>query len=69
MKQRTQRKHLLDYTVAAKNLELSEVAINVLEGVNTSESRIAIRALKRGQQKQLKLLDAAAEKLGAPYGA
>jgi hypothetical protein len=69
MNQRNQRKHLLDYAVAAKNLELSEVAIKVLEGVNTSESRIAIRALKRGQQKQLNLLDAAAEKLGAPYGA
>ncbi len=69
MDAKQQRRHLQDYTRAARQIELAEVAINVLEGMDTREALRAIGVLKRGQQKQLKLLDAAAAKLGAPYGA
>ena len=69
MDAKKQRQHLRDYTEAARNLELHGAAIRVLEGLLTPEAAAAIRVLKRGQQKQLKRLDAAAERLGAPYGA
>jgi ATPase subunit of ABC transporter with duplicated ATPase domains len=66
---RTRRQRLLlnVYTEAARNIELTQVAIVVLEGVNTIAAQTAIRTLKGGQRKQLKLMDAAAAKLGAPY--
>lgn len=64
-----QREHLQTYTAAARALELHEVAINVLEGANTTEAARAITILKRAQHRQLRLLDAAAAKLGAPYPA
>lgn len=69
MDPKKQRQHLRDYTTAARNIELNEAAIRVLESLITRESEAAIKVLKRGQQRQLKLLDAAAAKLGAPYGA
>jgi len=69
MDQKKQRHHLAVYTLAARQIELAGVAIRVLEGMNTREAVQAIRILERGQQVQLKRLDAAAEKLGAPYGA
>ena len=69
MDTKTRRKHLNAYTMATRNIELSEVAIAVLDRVNTNSSRRAIAILSRGQQQQLKLLDASAEMLGAPYGA
>jgi len=69
MDQKKQRQYLRDYTTAARNIELNEAAIRVIESLITREAETAIKVLKRGQQRQLKLLDAAAEKLGAPYGA
>jgi hypothetical protein len=64
-----QREHLRAYTAAARALELHEVAIIVLDGANTTEAQRAVTILKRAQQRQLRLLDAAASKLGAPYPA
>lgn len=64
---KTQREHLHKYHRAAMCMELQEAAIVMLERVSSSEASQAIRTLKRGQQRQLKLLDAAAAKLGAPY--
>ena len=69
MDQKKQREHLNDYTNAARQIELAGVAIRVLEGMNVPEALRAIKTLERSQQKQLALMDAAAEKLGAPYGA
>ena len=69
MDAKRQRQWLMEYTKAARNLELNEAAINLIEGLGTRESGAAVKVLKRGQQRQLKLLDAAAAKLGAPYGA
>ena len=69
MDAKTKRKHLREYTTAARNLELAGVAVTILEGMNTREATSAVNALQRGQKRQLKLLDAAAAKLGAPYGA
>ena len=65
----TKRKHLEAYTWAARNIELTGAAIVILEGVDGNEARTAIRVLMRSQQRHLKRLDAAAAKLGAPYGA
>jgi uncharacterized protein YecT (DUF1311 family) len=63
-----QRKTLLEYTRAAKNLELGEVCINVLETMDGTVPMLCVAKLKQSQQAWLKKLDAAAEKLGAPYG-
>jgi len=63
------RQHLRDYTQAHRHIETFWAAITLLENLPASEAATAIRVLKRGQQRQLKLLDAAAAKLGAPYGA
>lgn len=62
-----QRKHLNDYSAALRDIELTEAAINLLEKVTGSQRVIA--TLKKSQHKHLSRLDAAAEKLGAPYGA
>jgi hypothetical protein len=64
-----QREHLRAYESALRHLELHEAAIRILENLSSPESAQARRALKRGQTRQLKLLDAAAAKLGAPYPA
>lgn len=61
-----QRKHLNDYKAANRDLELTEAAIKILERVSTAGSVVA--TLKRKQQIHLRRLDAAAAKLGAPYG-
>lgn len=61
------RNALDDYTRAARHMELVDAAITMLEGLNSREVRTAIRALQKGQQRQLKLLDTAAARLGAPY--
>jgi hypothetical protein len=64
-----QRKaYLNQYKTALRQIELAGVAITVMEGMNTKEAIMAIRALKRGQGLQVRILDEAAEKLGAPYG-
>lgn len=65
--QKMQRKHLNDYTTAARVIEISGAAIVMLEQLGTTEAMQACRALHRGNRRQLKLLDAAAARLGAPY--
>ena len=69
MDAKTKRKHLNDYTCAAREIELAGVAITILEGMNCREATTAINALKRRSMNRIKRLDAAAAKLGAPYGA
>lgn len=64
---RTQRKHLQDHVAAQRDIELTDVAINILEKVTGAQRVIA--TLKKIQQKHLIRLDAAAQRLGAPYGA
>lgn len=66
MDAKEKRKHLNDYSVAHRDLELTEAAISLLENVTGTQRVIA--ALKKSQRKHLDRLDAAAEKLGAPYG-
>ena len=60
------RKLLNDYSDAHRDIELTEAAINLLEKVRGTQMVIA--TLKKSQHKHLAKLDAAAEKLGAPYG-
>lgn len=60
------RAHLDTYTHAARQIELAEVAIEVLERMNASEATRAINILKRGQQRYLRWLDAAEVKLTDP---
>ena len=67
MDEKTRRKHLDDYTRACRDIELTGVAIEILEGVSNAAS--VVTALKRRQQTHLRRIDAAAEKIGAPYGA
>jgi len=62
-----QRKHLDDYSSAHTDLDLTDAAINLLERVNGTARIVSL--LKKSQQKHLAKLDAAAEKLGAPYPA
>lgn len=69
MDTKRQRQHLRDYTQAYRDIEIFGAAITLLENLPASEAATAIRVLRRGQQRQLKSLDAAAAKLGAPYGA
>lgn len=61
------RQHLVDYTSAAREIELAAVAVKVLEGMRSAEALKAIALLRRCQSRQLSLLDAAAANLGAPY--
>ena len=67
MDSKTKRKHLDDHARASKDIELTEAAILILERVSGCNGVIEI--LKKKQQGQLRKIDAAAEKLGAPYGA
>ncbi|MEY2875854.1 MAG: hypothetical protein RLZZ373_3225 [Pseudomonadota bacterium] len=60
-----QRKALDDHKTACRDIELTEAAITLLERVTGSQRAVA--ALKRSQHRHLARLDAAAEKLGAPY--
>lgn len=59
------RQHLDEHQRAQRDIELTEVAINILE--RTSNSSAVIRTLRKKQYSYLKKLDAAAAKLGAPY--
>ena len=61
------RKHLNDYSTSHRDIELTEAAINLLEKVTGAQRVIA--TLKKSQHRHLSRLDAAAEKLGAPYSA
>lgn len=65
--QKKQRAHLEAYTTAAREIELCGVAVTILENLSSPEAAQAVRVLKRGITRQLKPLDAAAAKLGAPY--
>lgn len=67
--ERRRRQYLREYTDAARHIEVSHVAITALESLHSPEALQAMRVLKRGQQRQLRLLDSAAAKLGAPFGA
>jgi hypothetical protein len=70
MDAKTRRKHLNDYSAANRDIELTEQAIYMIERVSESrQASAAISLLKREQQRNLRRLDKAAEKLGAPYGA
>lgn len=61
------RKILNEYTDAARRLELSGVAVDVLERVGGVTAQRCIKQLKAEQHRQLKKLDRAAARLGAPY--
>jgi len=63
---KTKRKHLNDHSRASKEIELTEMAILILERVTGCYGVIA--TLKKKQHAQLRRIDAASEKLGAPYG-
>lgn len=67
MDEKTKRKHLLEYTDACRDIELTEAAIQLLERVSNTAS--VVSTLKRRQHTHLRRIDAAAAKLGAPYGA
>lgn len=66
---KTPREHLEDYTYAARALEMQELCIGILEHQGSQASMRCVDILKRDQQVQLRRLDAAAAKLGAPYPA
>ena len=63
------RKHLNEYTDAARQIELAQVCINVLEAMKGNAATQCIRTLKAAQQSALTEMDRAAELLGAPYPA
>ena len=67
MDAKAKRKHLNDHSAASRDIELTEVAISILEHVTGAAS--IVKVLKKKQQVFLRRIDAAAEKLGAPYGA
>jgi hypothetical protein len=67
MSKKTPREVLDDYTTAARNIELAGAAINVLEMMNGAVALRCINALNADQQRWLTKLDAAADRLGAPY--
>jgi len=62
-----QRKHLNDYTDAARQIELAGACINVLEMMRGTTAERCIKALRAEQHRSLTRLDKAAERLGAPY--
>jgi hypothetical protein len=64
---KTQRDWLDEYSKAARDIEISEAAITVLAACSHRAARVAVAALKNGQQGCLRRLDAAAARLGAPY--
>lgn len=69
MDAKTKRKHLDEYWNAARDIELAEVCIRILEGLRDPAGQRCIKALMDGQQRQIKRMDKAAESIGAPYGA
>ena len=64
---KTPRQHLEDYTYVLRSMEIQQVAIDLLDHLGTAGSMRAVAILKRDQQVQLRKLDAAAARLGAPY--
>ena len=69
MDAKTKREYLNEYTNAARQIELSGVAIAVLEKMHGNTAQRLIKSLHHESARALKRLDAAAAKLGAPYGA
>ena len=69
MDQKKNRKNLNDYSEAYRSVQLTGAAIDILESTHTRAAAAAIKRLKGDQHRLLKLMDAAAKKLGAPYGA
>lgn len=67
MKEDQQRARLQRHTEAVRDIELTEAAINILEGVSGATAQRCIKSLKAEQQRQLRRMDSAAESLGAPY--
>ena len=59
------REYLRDHSKARRDIELTEVAIGILESVTGMQPVIA--TLKRKQQEQLRRIDRNAALLGAPY--
>jgi hypothetical protein len=64
----TKRQILGEYTEAARNIEMTGMAIDILDRLRFKAAQTAIRTLRREQQRQLVKLDRAAAALGAPYG-
>ena len=60
-------KALNAYTDACRQIELAQVCIDVLERMRGAIATHCIHRLQAEQQRALKLLDANAAKLGAPY--
>lgn len=69
MSEKTRRKYLVEYTAAARQLELAGIAIDVIEKMHGATPLRIIKTLQHQMQRQLVRMDAAAAKLGAPYGA
>lgn len=64
---KTPRDHLVEHDQAVRQIELVEVAIRILENLHGPRVDRATKILRQDQQESLKLIDATAEKLGAPY--
>ena len=66
-----ERREILErYTDHHRDMELADMAIEIIERMSGRYSRLRIvAALKAGQQRSLVGMDKAAEQLGAPYPA
>jgi len=67
MDTKMRRRHLNDYTRAHTDIELTQLAIDMMERVGNS--RTILNALKKKRSACLRKMDDAAEKMGAPYAA
>ena len=64
MDAQTKRQHLDDHRHAAREIELAGICIGILEIMRDPAVDRCIKALKVSQQRQLKRMEQAAEKLG-----
>lgn len=68
---KTPREHLNNFQQASMDFWKAHAAINLLEGMNgaaaNKTAQKCIRLLQQQQQRDLMLMDKAAELLGAPY--
>lgn len=67
MDAKTKRRHLNEYSNALRDIELTQLAIDLMERVGNSAT--IVEALKKKRHAHLRKMDSAAAKLGAPYGA
>jgi hypothetical protein len=67
MNAKAKRKHLDEFSTAFRDIEFAEACIETLERLSGATPRRCIKQLKHYQQQALRRMDAAAEKLGAPY--